>query len=1188
MENSAGSAEAEMEVIRDSVEYAMNTLKETFTSLAQHAIDRGGLKDLIKGATALLDIVDKIVSKIGLIPTIITTITGVMTAKRLNGNNGIFSRNSDNKLEIFGSQVNGGFKSWLAGLGKTNPEIKEQQRELQNATAAINQYHNAYKSKVMTEQIGNNVLNNSNRIVRDYGNAIRNGASESDAYTAAQKRLGSELSSVGKNGKTAGVGARAAAAGLSVLNTAASMLVSMGISAAINLLITAISESINAVSNHVDKIKELTEEENSLKSEIETLNSELTETKLKIDTLEKKPKLTLLEKGELQNLKEANDELERQIRLKQGELAIASRDKNKQAEELYDLLTTSASQRVNWTDFIPGVGGIVDAITDISNATQGNNLSQQLIDLDNYEKKLKKLAEHKNSEEYLSGDKKAEEKAKQMQEEVDKLHDTVQKYYNDSWSIIATGLDPSYAKNKTIISQFTSYMEKFDELNKKNFTTFFDVYNDPQFATVKQYLEDLAKQGKLTEDVFNSLTEEQVKGIDKFREALKNIPDADTQSVIEAIIEAIKNTGDEAENAGKKIKTFAEALDKVKEAVDKFVSTQEKLTDAFKKTQLGGGFTSEELYKIVSEMPELTKYFEKTTDGWTISAKNFAKASEELAQSEKENYQKTIDSLQEYTDILNKAKGLETQIKFSNNPSQADINAYNDALMEVQKVYDSLSIPIDVFAQDAELSKYSSQLSSDLAAYKLIVDLIDEKFDEHKSALDGMKTAYEDAKQEITKYNEAIKTLDNSLKNLNENSLLSYDELNSLLEIAPNLEYSVSEDGFSVSVEELEKIKEKSYEVRNAYIEDVKARVQAEIDAGEKSKAAAEKNLKEIQDTISDIGVDTALTQKAVEANQNLEEINLRLNYSYEILKKLDGLEQDIVANEGTKDKAQEIVDYYNTIISAIEIVRDKYTETIDKEIEALNDGKDALKEANDERQRELDLIEARNNLENAKKRKVWVYTGGRGFQQVQDQKAVKEAEEKYRSAIQSSQEAAIDKQISEKEKEKEALEDLTEEMTSLNDTINNAITVSEALKSLGIADEKDLLNLPDNVKNEIKNGLADAMINKNNENNKDNSKYTPVTLDDVLSNLGAKVTSADIDKLGLVTKSDFDSAVKNFSDSLKAYQEANVSNVTNNNSGTVISPTFNISGVTDPKEVAKVVNSEMTNLFTKLNNSIK
>lgn len=56
MKNSAGSAEAEMEIIRESAEYALNEMKETFTSLAQSTISRDFLKDLINSGTKLIEV----------------------------------------------------------------------------------------------------------------------------------------------------------------------------------------------------------------------------------------------------------------------------------------------------------------------------------------------------------------------------------------------------------------------------------------------------------------------------------------------------------------------------------------------------------------------------------------------------------------------------------------------------------------------------------------------------------------------------------------------------------------------------------------------------------------------------------------------------------------------------------------------------------------------------------------------------------------------------------------------------------------------------------------------------------------------------------------------------------------------------------------------------------------------------
>lgn len=63
-------------------------------------------------------------------------------------------------------------------------------------------------------------------------------------------------------------------------------------------------------------------------------------------------------------------------------------------------------------------------------------------------------------------------------------------------------------------------------------------------------------------------------------------------------------------------------------------------------------------------------------------------------------------------------------------------------------------------------------------------------------------------------------------------------------------------------------------------------------------------------------------------------------------------------------------------------------------EIDRLNDAVKSAKRTQDDL-KNGELIEARKDLENAKKRKVWVYSEGGGFQQVQDESAVKKAQER-------------------------------------------------------------------------------------------------------------------------------------------------------------------------------------------------
>lgn len=57
MENAAGSADAEMSIIENSLEYKINALKETWTGTFQSMIDRGTLGDAVDDLTTLSEVV---------------------------------------------------------------------------------------------------------------------------------------------------------------------------------------------------------------------------------------------------------------------------------------------------------------------------------------------------------------------------------------------------------------------------------------------------------------------------------------------------------------------------------------------------------------------------------------------------------------------------------------------------------------------------------------------------------------------------------------------------------------------------------------------------------------------------------------------------------------------------------------------------------------------------------------------------------------------------------------------------------------------------------------------------------------------------------------------------------------------------------------------------------------------------
>ena len=70
MEGAAGSADAEMGIIQESIDYKLNALKETWVGTAQAMIDRGDFGTIIDGLTKLSEAIGWVIDKAGMLGTI--------------------------------------------------------------------------------------------------------------------------------------------------------------------------------------------------------------------------------------------------------------------------------------------------------------------------------------------------------------------------------------------------------------------------------------------------------------------------------------------------------------------------------------------------------------------------------------------------------------------------------------------------------------------------------------------------------------------------------------------------------------------------------------------------------------------------------------------------------------------------------------------------------------------------------------------------------------------------------------------------------------------------------------------------------------------------------------------------------------------------------------------------------------
>lgn len=210
------------------------------------------------------------------------------------------------------------------------------------------------------------------------------------------------------------LGAKAASAGMGmlkgVLNTLAFTAIATAVSAMAEAIITKITEVVNAYENGIKKINDLTDEVKSLKNEHSSLNDELKTSQERLYELQQIKMPTLFEKDEIENLKEYNEQLELQIRLKELEIKQKNKEVNETAQKLYkgsqidyNSLDDFFTEDFEWWEHILNTTSHgwyqrgKNTLQNVTNWIQGNTQEQQDAYVKESEDSLKHLEEAKQA-----------------------------------------------------------------------------------------------------------------------------------------------------------------------------------------------------------------------------------------------------------------------------------------------------------------------------------------------------------------------------------------------------------------------------------------------------------------------------------------------------------------------------------------------------------------------------------------------------------------------------------------------------------------------------------------------------------------------------------------------------------------------------------------------------------------------
>lgn len=178
-----------------------------------------------------------------------------------------------------------------------------------------------------------------------------------------------------------------------------------------------------------------------------------------------------------------------------------------------------------------------------------------------------------------------------------------------------------------------------------------------------------------------------------------------------------------------------------------------------------------------------------------------------------------------------------------------------------------------------------------------------------------------------------------------------------------------------------------------------------------------------------------------------------------------------------TTEEQQSYIEYVKSLFTTDlgeeiqEKLIERQTKAYETEISNLESIRDSLDDVNKQREKELELIKAKEALENASKEKKRVYRAGVGFVYTTDQEAVKSAQEKVDQLERQRDKDDIQYQIDSLQQQKEILENLEN-----NKQLENLTTFVEKIqKALG-EDGSNLFNSILTKKGEFRTNMVETI----------------------------------------------------------------------------------------------------------------
>ena len=329
----------------------------------------------------------------------------------------------------------------------------------------------------------------------------------------------------------------------------------------------------------------------------------------------------------------------------------------------------------------------------------------------------------------------------------------------------------------------------------------------------------------------------------------------------------------------------------------------------------------------------------------------------------------------------------------------------------------------------------------------------------------------------IDKLNEKMQTFNDLLSAASEGSLLTSENLNKIANQFPTLLRGVDEAGKYTKDLSSDNILDNI--IRMMTDEDSLREIYSGLFSGSVAKDS------EIWNNFMTLGKGSEI------ANSNLsEEIKERIKKagSYSDIVDIFAMDEMKEYNDAFKEYVTSMYPITDLLDTQAKILEEYGKYTLETEISNLESVRDSLDDVNKQREKELELIKAKEALENASKEKKRIYRAGVGFVYTTDQEAVKSAQEKVDELEIQRDKDNIQYQIDSLQQQKEILENIenNKQLESLVDTAERILGsdgsnngIAGIITAVNSITSDEFIN---KIKEQVKTGITESTQKTNDE----------------------------------------------------------------------------------------------------------